>query len=349
MNAAARRTRGQRAGGVKRFAALAVLVAALAGCGGTTVVREPEVRVSGSPSAAPVPGAPEPDGAVRIAVVTHGPASTASRFWAIIRNGVSSAARRLDVLVDYQSPDVYSLERMSALIDQAVATRPDGLVVSIPERGLAPAIRRAVRAGIPVVSINSGSDVFRRLGVLAHVGQIEERAGLEAGRRLARAGVRSAICINQQVGNTGLDDRCAGLARAMREVGGNSRVLGIVDDSPQAPRRIASAVAAAGAQGVLATNSLGGLAAAKGLAGHGTKIGTFDLGPDVLRAVQRGEIGFAVDQQAFLQGYLPVEMLAQRARYGILPAQGDVIATGPSFITRAEAAQALELSERSIR
>ena len=59
----------------------------------------------------PRPGAPAPDGAVRIAVVTHGPAS--SKFWAIIRNGVDSAARRLDVLVDYQSPDEYSLDRMS--------------------------------------------------------------------------------------------------------------------------------------------------------------------------------------------------------------------------------------------
>jgi len=324
-----------------------VLTVALAGCGGTTVVRERGVEVSGSPTTAPVKGAPAPDGAVRLAVVTHGPAS--SKFWAIIRNGVDSAARRLDVLVDYRSPDVYSLERMSAMIDQAVATRPDGLVVSIPEPGLAPAIRRAVRAGIPVVSINSGSGVFRRLGVLAHVGQVEDRAGLEAGRRLAEAGVRRAICINQQVGNTGLDDRCSGLARAMQEAGGRSRVLAIVDDHPETPRRIAAAVAADGAQGVLATNSLGGLAAAKGLSGRSVKIGTFDLGPDVLNAVQDGKIGFAVDQQAYLQGYLPIEMLALRARYGIFPAQGDVVATGPHFVTRGDAAQAIELSERSIR
>jgi simple sugar transport system substrate-binding protein len=288
-----------------------------------------------------------PDGAVRIAVVTHGPAS--SKFWAIIRNGVDSAARRLDVLVDYRSPDVYSLEKMSTLIDQAVATKPDGLVVSIPERGLAPAIRRAVRAGIPVVSINSGSDLFQSLGVLAHVGQLEDRAGLEAGRRLAEAGVRRALCINQQVGNTGLDARCAGLARAMREAGGTSRVLPIVDDDPGTPRRIARAVEADDAQGVLATNSLGGLAAAEGLSGSGVKIGTFDLGPDVLKAVQAGRITFAVDQQAYLQGYLPIEMLALRARYGILPAQHDVIATGPNFVTRSNAEQALELSERSIR
>src|SRR4051794_57659 len=169
---------------MKRLALALLLV--LAGCGQTEVVREPAARVRGSVEAAPTPGAPVPDGAVRIAVVTHGPAS--SKFWAIIRNGVDSAARRLDVLVDYRSPDVYSLERMSSLIDQAVATRPDGLVVSIPEPGLAPAIRRAVRAGIPVVSINSGSNLFRSLGVLAHVGQVEDRAGLEAGRPPARAG-----------------------------------------------------------------------------------------------------------------------------------------------------------------
>ena len=149
---------------------LVLLCLALAGCGETKVVHERGVRISGEPSAAPAAGAPAPDGAVRIAVVTHGPAS--SKFWAIIRNGVDSAARRLDVLVDYKSPDVYSLDRMSAMIDQAVATKPDGLVVSIPEPGLAPAIRRAVAAGIPVVSINSGSDVFKSLGVLAHVGQV---------------------------------------------------------------------------------------------------------------------------------------------------------------------------------
>jgi simple sugar transport system substrate-binding protein len=310
-------------------------------------VREPAEQVSGTADAAPTPGAPVPDGAVRIAVVTHGPA--ASKFWAIIRNGVDSAARRLDVLVDYRSPDVFSVERMSAMIDQAVATKPDGLVVSIPSEGLAPAIRRAVAAGIPVISINSGSDIFKQLGVLAHVGQIESHAGLEAGRRLADAGVRNALCLNQERDNVGTNARCAGLVKAMREAGGRARTLPIVDDDPRTPGIIARAVAQDDADGVLATNSVGGLAAAKGLAGTGVKIGSFDLGPDVLKAVEAGRIGFAVDQQPYLQGYLPIEMLALRARYGIMPAQHDVVATGPNFVTRNSAAQALELSERSIR
>ena len=78
-------------------------------------------------------------------------------------------------------------------------------------------------------------------------------------------------------------------------------------------------------------------------------LGTFDLAPDVLGDVRAGKIAFAIDQQAYLQGYLPVVLLAQRARYGLFPAQGDVIATGPNFVTRANAAQAIALSERTIR
>ncbi|WP_028061501.1 substrate-binding domain-containing protein [Candidatus Solirubrobacter pratensis] len=328
---------------VKRVLALALL---LAGCGGKSVVREPGVKIaSGTPVA--TREAPRPEGSVRIAVVTHGPAS--SKFWAIIRNGVEAASRTLDVLVDYRAPDVYSAQRMSELIDEAVASRPDGLVVSVPEPAVAPAIRRAVEAGVPVVSINSGASLYKKLGVLAHVGQLEDRAGLEAGRRLAKLGVRRALCVNQQIGNTGLDARCAGLARAMRAAGGSSRVVGVTDDAPGTPRRIAEAVAKDGATGVLCMNSVTGLAAAEALRGRRVEIGTFDLGPDVLRALEAGRIAFAVDQQPYLQGYLPIEMLAQRVRYGLFPAEGDVVATGPHFVTEADAPKAMELSRRSIR
>jgi simple sugar transport system substrate-binding protein len=240
---------------------------------------------------------------------------------------------------------------MIDLVDAAVASKPDGLVVSFPEPGLAPAIKRAVKAGVPVITINSGSDSFRSLGVLAHVGQPEGRAGYAAGSRLARAGVRRALCVNQQVGNVGLDARCDGLRRAMEAAGGSTRVLGIDDQSTATPSKIAAAVTNGHVDGVLATNSTGGLLAVDAVAKtrRRAKVAAFDLGPDTLRAVQQGKILFAVDQQPYLQGYLPVVMLANRARYGLLPAQGDVVATGANFVTRANAAQALELSERSIR
>jgi simple sugar transport system substrate-binding protein len=331
---------------MRRWLALLAL-GALAGCGGTTVVREPTVVVT---DGAPASGAPQRASAgVRIAVVTHGQAS--SPFWAIVRNGVEAAARQMDVVVSYRAPDVYSVERMKTMIDQAVATRPDGLVVSIPEPGLAPAIRRAVRAGIPVVSINSGSDVYRGLGVLAHVGQPEERAGFDAGRRLAEAGARRVLCVNQQVGNQGLEARCRGLSRAMRAAGGMARVLGVDDQSTATPRRIAEAVRNERADGILALNATSGLLAVDAVQRINRKVSvaTFDLGPDVLRAVQRHRLLFAVDQQAYLQGYVPIVLLTQRARYGLFPARGALVPTGPNFVTARDAGKAIELSKRSIR
>jgi simple sugar transport system substrate-binding protein len=321
-----------------------------AGCGSTTSVKEGPVTVVGggtSTTGAEIPRPPGGARGVRLFVVTHGQAS--SPFWAIVRNGVEAAGRQMDVVVTYRAPDVYSLDHMVALIDQAIAAKPDGLVVSLPEPGLAPAIRRAVKAGIPTVTINSGSDVYAKLGVLAHVGQPEQPAGFKAGQRLARAGVRRALCVNLQIPNQGLDARCRGLARAMRAVGGRSQVVRVDDQSPAAPQVIGKAVRSTKSDGVLAMNSLSGLAAVKGLAGRAVPIGTFDLGPDVLRAVQSGRLAFAVDQQAYLQGYLPIVFLAERARYGLFPAQGDVIPTGPNFVTKANAAKAIALSARSIR
>ena len=335
-----------------RIAALLLLLAALAGCGGTTVREEPSITVSGGePRRDQAPGVPASEDAPRIAVVTHGQAS--SPFWATVRTGVEAAERQMNVQVDYEAPDVYSLARMIELIDEAVASKPDGLVVSFPEPGLGPAIRRAVKAGIPVITINSGSDAFRSLGVLAHVGQPEGRAGLAAGKRLVRTGARRVLCVNQQVGNVGLDARCAGLARAVRSAGGSTRVLGIDDQSPDTPRLIARAVTAGSIDGILATNATGGLlsidALAKTRRQGRVEVAAFDLGPDTLRAVEAGKLLFAIDQQPYLQGYLPVVMLANRARYGLLPSQGDVLATGANFVTRANAAKALRLSERLIR
>jgi simple sugar transport system substrate-binding protein len=333
---------------------MVLLAAVLAGCGSKTVVDEGPVTVAGGGATVPggaEAGAPDMPGgarAVRIAVVTHGQAS--SPFWAIVRNGVDAAGRQMDAVISYRAPDVYSLDRMVRLIDQAVASRPDGLVVSLPEPGLAPAIRRAVRAGIPTVTINSGSDMYKSLGVLAHVGQPEGDAGYKSGRRLASLGVHRALCVNLQIDNQGLDERCRGLARAMRAAGGRATTVRIDDQSTGAPRAIAAAVRKYGADGVLAMNSTSGVAAAKALApARRVVIGSFDLGPDVLRAVKAGRIAFAVDQQAYLQGYLPVVLLAERARYGLFPAQGDVIPTGPNFVTRANAAKAIALSARSIR
>jgi simple sugar transport system substrate-binding protein len=339
---------------MKRLLALALLALCVAGCGKVSEVREPDVFAGEGIKPAPKADdrAPRGEGSVRIAVVSHGQAS--STFWSTVRNGVNAAASQMKVSVSYKAPDAFSVARMRELIDEAVDSKPDGLVVSIPDPAIGPAVRRAVRSGIPVVSMNSGSDLWRQFGILAHVGQPEEPAGRGAGNRLAAAGVRNALCINQEVGNKALDIRCAAFAKAMRRHGGRSKVLALnVENRNAAAPKLAAAIEKRKADGVLALNSGGAQAAldAKKLGGRATKIkiASFDLQPEVLEAIKDGRILFAVDQQAYLQGYMPIVMLTQEARYGLFPSRGEVVATGPNFVTRETAPLALALSGRGIR
>ena len=340
--------------------AVAVLTLLAAGCGKT--VRTREADLSAQPVTAPTPkvatrqtaeNAPSPRKRLRIAVVTHGQAS--DPFWAIVKAGIDRAAHQVDVAVTYTAPDTTDLRRMRALILQAVATHPDGLVVSIPDaKALGPAIRTAVKAGIPVVSVNSGTAVSRRLGILAHVGQPDEQAGFAAGQRMASDGVQRAVCIKHETGNAGLDERCKGFARAMRKAGRSSSVLTVnLQDRHAAEQKIAAAAQTLHVDGMLTLGPGGTLPAIGGLRIDrllgSVRLATFDLSPEVLTAIRNDQIDFAVDQQPFLQGYLPIVFLAEYGRYGLIPAKGTLVPTGPSFVTRKNVGAVQALTKQGIR
>jgi simple sugar transport system substrate-binding protein len=290
---------------------------------------------------------------VEIAVVTHGQAG--DPFWAIVKNGVDQAAREMGVTVSYHAPDVYEPGRMRESIDIAVANRPDGLVVSIPDADvLAPALERAVAAGIPIVAINSGESVYRRLGALLYVGEPEYAPAFAAGRRMAAAGARNAICVHHQAGTAALDERCRGFAAGLAKTGGRARIVTVkLQEQEDAERRISDAVSSGAVDGVLTLGPAGAapaLAALRATERLGKIVfATFDLGPEVLRAVRAGHIAFAIDQQPFLQGYLPIVLLTQYELYGVLPAIGSIIPTGPNFVTRRDAERVIRLSEAGIR
>ncbi len=340
-----------------RRVALLIALLALAGCGKTVAVRERDIVVQGDQ----VASRPSPDSrarglqihSIRIVVVTHGQAS--DPFWAIVKKGADDAARQTDVAESYRAPDTDDLQAMKRLVEQAVLDRPDGLVVSLPDATvLGPAIRDAERAGIPVVTINSGSDAYRRLGVLAHVGQPEYFAGVGAGERMAAAGVRHAACVDHEAGNAGLAARCAGFAAGMRRHGGTSKVVMVtLQDLAGTRRKLAQVVASGDYDGIVTLGPAGAIPALAALRAGGLdkriKLATFDLSPEVLEAVRQGRMLFAVDQQPYLQGYLPVVMLSEEVRHGIFPAKGELIKTGPHFVTRATADQAMRLSAQGIR
>jgi simple sugar transport system substrate-binding protein len=334
------------------FAATLAFALIVGGCGeDRKSAGPPTTSTSATTSAQPPVGPPTRN--VRITIVTHGQAS--DPFWAVVKRGIDEAARDLGVSVSYQAPDVFDATRMARLIDLAVATRPDGLVVSIPDvRGVGPSVRLAVQAGIPVVAINAGSQAYRGLGVLLFIGQPEYAAGLGAGRRMAAEGVRNAICVNHEAGNSSLVQRCRGFAAALMQVGGRTRTLTVdLQSQAQAEMRIGEAAASGGVDGVLTLGPGGAIPALEAFTSRRlftkVKLATFDLGPDILRALRAKRLLFAVDQQPYLQGYLPVLFLAQRKLYGLIPAAGTVVPSGPNFVTPADADLVQQLTDAGIR
>jgi simple sugar transport system substrate-binding protein len=291
---------------------------------------------------------------IRIIAVTHG--QSADPFWSVVANGIKDAATDLGVRVEYQAPTSFDMVRMSQLIEAAAASRPAGMLVSVPDPdALRGAISKARAAGIPVISINSGADAWQQLQLLAHIGQTEYEAGRAGGEWLAKAGARKILCINHEVGNMALDERCRGLRAALQSAGGTTIVLGVnLADPDDAQQRIAGALQRDVAlNGILtlgpagATPTLAALRATNKL--NKVKFGTFDLSGDVLQALQNNEMLFAIDQQPYLQGYLGVTLLVKYLETGAVAGGQQVIRTGPGFVTRENAAQVGQMIERGVR
>ena len=286
----------------------------------------------------------------QIIVVSHGQAN--DPFWSVVKNAVEIAGKDMDVNVAYRAPETFDMVAMAQLVEAAVQQEPDGLVVSIPDAdALGDAIRKAVAAGIPVVSMNSGSDVAASLGVLFHVGQEEYDAGVGAGNKMKEMCVKNLICLNHEVGNVALDMRCKGVndgygsevkvvptaANTVDDVYAKVKATLQADDSIDGIVTLGASNAAEPTMKALDELGMVDL----------VKVGTFDLSANVLEMIRDGEMAFAIDQQQFLQGYLPIVHLALHARYKVLP--GGNLPTGPGFITQDNAAVVIELSAKGLR
>ncbi len=290
---------------------------------------------------------------LRVVFVTHGQAS--DPFWSVVQNGARQAGHDLRVRVEYQAPESFDMVVMAQLIDAAVASNPDGLVVSMPDvDALGPAVREAINAGISVVTINSGNDVAKALGVLIHVGQTEYEAGYGGGQQMAAAGVTKAFCVNQEVGNLSLDRRCQGFADAMEAAGASVDVLSVeLGDPTESKQRIQAALTSnPDVDGLLTLGPTGALPALHALREEGkfgqVTMATFDITPEILAAIEAGEVLFAIDQQQYLQGYLPVVVLALYLRNENTLAN-DVVRSGPGYVTSENVARLMALTRQGTR
>ncbi|BAB48474.1 sugar ABC transporter substrate-binding protein [Mesorhizobium japonicum] len=287
---------------------------------------------------------------ISIIAVTHGQAS--DPFWSIVKNGMMQAGKDSNVKVDYRAPETFDMVAMGQLIEAAANQKPAGIVISDPDPdALGPAIEKAVAAGIPVISMNSGISAAEKLGIKLHVGQDEGPAGIKVGEKLKSLGLKHVLCVNQEVGNAALDQRCAGTEKGFE--GGKVTVLPTTADPAEIKAKIQAALTSDPSIDVvlgLSAPLVGEPAVAvveKMGVGDKVKVASYDLSAGFLKAVADGKALFAVDQQPYLQGYLPVTFLALYARYGTIPAGN--VPSGPSFVEKDTAASVIEKSSQGIR
>lgn len=317
----------------KWLAALVVVPLTLAGCTSTTNSSNETASATGEKAT--------------IAVVTHG--SPGDTFWDVVKSGAEQAGTDLGVTVTYQGDG--DPVKQSQLIDAAIATKPDGLIVSMANPdGVKNAVEKAVAAGIPVITINSGLEKSKEFGAQTHVGQSEFIAGQGAGEQLAKADTKNVICVIHEAGNSGLEERCKG---AEDTLGGTvSNVQVDVANIADAQNTIKSKLLAdPSIDGVLSLNPGIAVAASQAIAeAKSTAIlATFDVSEDVTKLIEDGKILFAVDQQPYSQGYLPVMFLTLQKRNGDVVGGGQPVYSGPGFVTKDNAAEVAKFARNGTR
>jgi len=319
------------------IAALAVAPLLFAACGN-------DGKGEADTTAAP---APAQGAKLHFAVVTHGGPGDA--FWDVVKKGAEAAGKDLDIQISYEGQG--EAQAQAQAIDAAVGKKVQGIVVSMANPGaLESSIKAAIQAGIPVITINSGSADSVKFGALAHVGQEETVAGQGAGQKLKDEGVTKLLCVVHEAENIGLQQRCNGaketLGGTVEQLQVDGKNLAGALDTMKAKLQSDSAI-----DGVLTLNPGVAASAVTAIAdaGSSAKLTTFDLNSDVVAAIKAGKILFAIDQQQYVQGYLPIVMLKLFVENANTLGGGLPVLTGPGFVTKDNAEKVEQLAKAGTR
>ena len=283
-----------------------------------------------------------------IAMVTH---SDEGSFWSVVKKGAQQAAQDEGVKLIW-SPSNNDPQKEAQLIDAAVSQKVDGLAVSVPNASaIKDSLAKAKAAGIPIVTLNSGADDFKSLGAITHVGQTETIAGKAAGARLKADGVKKVLCVIHEQNNIGLQQRCDGVKQGFGCPVTNLQVKGTADIATTQTEIKSKLQADKSFDGVIALNPDIASAAKTAIKGASSnaKLATFDLSPNVLKDIQSGDVQFAVDQQQYLQGYLPVVFLKLYRENANTVGGGQPVLTGPGFVDKTNVATVQKLTEAGTR
>ncbi|MET8977472.1 sugar ABC transporter substrate-binding protein [Streptomyces sp. NPDC004539] len=285
---------------------------------------------------------------ITIAMVTHAPSG--DTFWDTIRKGAEAAAAKDNVKLIYSNDETAGDQ--ANLVQNAIDQKVDGIAVTLAKPdALKDVVAKAEQAGIPVVGLNAGLSVWKRQGLLSFFGQDESVSGQALGTRLTGTGAKHALCVIQSQGDVNLEERCAGVKKTF---GGQTEILNVNGtDMPSVKSTITAKLRQnPDIDQVVTLGAPIALTAVQSVseAGSKAKIATFDLNKELVAAVQKGTIEFAVDQQPYLQGYLAVDSLWLYKNNGNYSGGGEApVLTGPAFVDKSNVAQVAAFAAKGTR
>ncbi|NUP15705.1 MAG: sugar ABC transporter substrate-binding protein [Streptomyces sp.] len=318
-------SRSRRLAPVVAVAAAAALT--LAGCSSSSGGKKAEESAEGA--SAGKANTPR----MTVALVTH--QSAGDTFWDIVRKGAEAAAAKDNVKLIYSNDP--NAGNQANLVQNAIDQKVDGIAITLAKPdAMKDVVSKAKKAGIPVVGLNSGVSEWQKLGLMEFFGQDETVAGEALGKRLNEAGAKKAVCVIQEQGNIGLEQRCAGVKKTFEGDVENLNVNGT--DMPSVKSTITAKLKQdSDTDYIVALGAPFALTAAQSVdeSGSKAKVATFDLNKQLTGAIKAGTIEFAVDQQPYLQGYLAIDSLWLYKNNGNYMGGGEQpVLTGPAFVDK---------------
>ena len=300
-------------------AAAAILFAACSGGGATTA---PSSAATDAPAtAAPASSAPaesQAPEAIKIGFVTH---VLGNPFIQQIIDGANAAAADLNVELQVTGPEGGDADAQLKAVQTLVASGVQGIATSVPGESMASGLNEIVDSGIPVVQ-------FNLLVTSVKAPYVGERS-VESGRilgakvveKLGGASATGKVIIgNCFPGFPVLENRSKGVQESLAAAPG-LELLGTFDVKVAANENYAAWEALLAANpdakaliGLCAPDiaSLGKLQAAN--ADKPFVSGGYDLTAENLAELKAGNAYISLGQTPFMQGYLPVKMLADTIR-----------------------------------
>jgi simple sugar transport system substrate-binding protein len=258
-------------------------------------------------------------------------------FFKPVKKGMNDAASLLDVDCSFIGTPGVDVPAQAKMMTQAIAEGADGIALNIIDSvAFDKVVKDAMAKGIPVVSFNSDDHLTPNARMCA-VCQNLYQAGLAFGKRIA-----PLISFNSEVavtlhskGISALEERLRGIREGLKEK--NVRLLVTITgtNADSASHIITETLRANPAiKTVLATGLAdtegAGMSIRKYFHGKGYLAAGFDLSSTATALIISGDLLFTIDQQPYLQGFLPVVQLTQYKRYGLLPSNYEI---GAAFVT----------------